>query len=96
MIIIISMDMQTFAFVHCIFSTHQHLGIFYTMLHNSSRTLIWYSINISTNINVNIHTPRNRLIFYNSMQDQIFIPEQVEQKTSLQYSNVIIPQMMKT
>jgi hypothetical protein len=44
MIFIISMDMQTFAFVHCIFSTHQHLGIFCTMLHNSSRSLIWYSM----------------------------------------------------
>jgi hypothetical protein len=44
MIFIISMDMQTFAFVHCIFSTHQHLGIFCTMLHNSSRSPIWYSI----------------------------------------------------
>jgi hypothetical protein len=40
----ISMDMQTFAFVHCIFSTHQHLGIFCTMLHHSSRSLIWYSM----------------------------------------------------
>jgi hypothetical protein len=43
MIFIIAMDMQTFAFVHCILSTHQHLGIFCTMLHNSSRSPIWYS-----------------------------------------------------
>jgi hypothetical protein len=41
MTFIIAMDMQTFAFVHCIFSTHQHLGIFCTMLHNSSRSSIW-------------------------------------------------------
>jgi hypothetical protein len=30
MIFIIFMDLQTFAFVHCIFSIHQHLGIFCT------------------------------------------------------------------
>ena len=32
-IFIISIDMQTFAFVHYIFSTHQRLGIF---LHHTS------------------------------------------------------------
>jgi hypothetical protein len=67
--------MQTFAFAHCILSTHQHLGTFCTMFHNSSRSIIWYSMsNISTNINVNFHTPGVHLISYNSMQDQIFIP----------------------
>jgi hypothetical protein len=44
MIFIISMDMQSFAFVHYIFNIYQHLGIFCTMLHNSSRSLIWYSM----------------------------------------------------
>jgi hypothetical protein len=44
MIFIISMDMQTFAFVHCNFDTHQHLGIFCTMLYNSSRSPIWCSM----------------------------------------------------
>jgi hypothetical protein len=39
-IIIISMDMQTIVFIHCIFSIHQHLGIFCTMLHNLSRSSI--------------------------------------------------------
>jgi hypothetical protein len=33
MIFIISMDMQTFAFVHCICSTHQRLGIFCTIMY---------------------------------------------------------------
>jgi hypothetical protein len=32
--IIISMDMQTIAFVYCIFSIHQRLGIF---LHHASQ-----------------------------------------------------------
>jgi hypothetical protein len=31
---IISMDMQTFAFVHYIFDTHQHLGISCSMLYS--------------------------------------------------------------
>jgi hypothetical protein len=44
MIFIISMGMQTFAFVHCTFNTHQHVGISCTMLHNSSRSPIWYNM----------------------------------------------------
>jgi hypothetical protein len=31
-------------YVRCIFNTHQHLGIFCTTLHNSNRSVIWYSI----------------------------------------------------
>jgi hypothetical protein len=74
MIFIIAMDMQTFAFVHCIFNTHQHLGIFCTMLRNSS-SLQFGTLcpNMSTNINVNFHTRRDCLISYNSMLNQIFI-----------------------
>jgi hypothetical protein len=53
MIFIISMDMQTFAFVHYIFSTHQYLEKFCTMLYYSSRSPIWYSM-MSRNINVNL------------------------------------------
>ena len=30
--------------------------------------------NINTNINVDFHTPRDHLISYNSIEDQIFIP----------------------
>jgi hypothetical protein len=41
---IFSTDIQTFTFVQCIFKTHQYLGIFCTMLHNSSRSPIWYNI----------------------------------------------------
>jgi hypothetical protein len=44
MIFIISMNIQTFAFVHRIFNIHQYLGNFCTMLHNSSRSPIWYSM----------------------------------------------------
>jgi hypothetical protein len=44
MIFIIFMGMQTFALVHCIFSTHQHLEIFCTMLYKSSRSTIWYNM----------------------------------------------------
>jgi hypothetical protein len=39
--------------------------------------------NISTNINVNFHSPRDHLISYKSMQDQIFIPCAGRKKTSL-------------
>jgi hypothetical protein len=51
--------------------------------------------NISTNINVNFHTPGNHLISYNSMEDQIFIPW-AGRKKSLLFSNIMISQMMKT
>jgi hypothetical protein len=72
---IISMGMQTFAFVHCIFSIHQQLGIFapcfITQVGLQFGTIC---LNIRTNMNVNFHTPRDHLISYNSMQDQIFIP----------------------
>jgi hypothetical protein len=37
MVFVIAMDMQTFAFVNYIFSSHQHLGFICTMLHDSSR-----------------------------------------------------------
>jgi hypothetical protein len=88
MIFIISIDMQTFDFEHCIFRTYQHLGIFCTMLHNSSRSPIWY--NMRKNINVNFHTLGDCLISYNSMQNQIFIPLAGRKKTSLLFSNVMI------
>jgi hypothetical protein len=93
MIFIIAMDMQTFAFVHCIFSTHQHLGIFCT----TQVGLQFGTLcpNMSTNINVNFHTPRDRLISYNSMLNQIFILWTGRKKTSLLFSNVMISQMMK-
>jgi hypothetical protein len=41
MFFIISLDMQSFAFVHCIFSKQQHLGILCTIINNSSRSQIW-------------------------------------------------------
>jgi hypothetical protein len=52
--------------------------------------------NMSTNINVNFHTPWDGLISYNSMLNQIFIPWIGRKKTSLLFSNVMISQMMKT
>jgi hypothetical protein len=75
MIFIFSMDMQTFAFVHCIFSTHQQMGIFAPYF-TTQGALQFGTIcpNTSTNINVSFHTPGDHLISYNSMQDQIFIP----------------------
>jgi hypothetical protein len=78
---IISMDMQVLAFVHCIFSTHQHLGIFCTMLHNSSRSPIWYNMfQHQYKHNCELPHPRDHVISYNSMQDQNFIFEQVGKK----------------
>jgi hypothetical protein len=52
--------------------------------------------NMSKNINVNIHTPRDCLISYNSMLNQIFIPWVGRKETSLPFPNVMILQMMKT
>jgi hypothetical protein len=51
--------------------------------------------NMSTNINVNFHTPRDYLISYNSMLNQIFILWTGKKKTSLLFSNIMISQMMK-
>jgi hypothetical protein len=51
--------------------------------------------NMSTNINVNFHTPEGHLISYNSMLNQIFISWTGRKKTSLLFSNVMISQMMK-
>jgi hypothetical protein len=97
MIFIISMDMQTFAFVHYIFSTHQHLGIFCTCF-TTQVDLQFGTIcsNISTNINVNFHTPGDGLISYNSMLNQVFIPWTGRKKTILLFSNIMISQMTKT
>jgi hypothetical protein len=50
---------------------------------------------MSTNINVNFHTPRDCLNSYNSMLNQIFISWIGRKKTSLLFSNVMISQMMK-
>jgi hypothetical protein len=57
MIFIISMDIQTFANVHCIFSTHQYLEIFAPCF-TIQVGLQFGTVcpNISTNINVNFHT----------------------------------------
>jgi hypothetical protein len=52
--------------------------------------------NMSTNINVNFHTPRDCLISYNFMLNQIFIPWTSRKKTSLLFSNVMISQKVKT
>jgi hypothetical protein len=52
--------------------------------------------NISTNMNVNFHTPGHHLISYNSMQDQVFIPWAGRKNTSYLFSNIMISQMMKT
>jgi hypothetical protein len=88
------MDMQTFAFVHCILSTHQHLRSSCTMLHNSSRSLIWY--NMSQHQYIHKCELPHPLISYNSMEDQIFIPWASRKKTSSLFWNIMISQMMKT
>jgi hypothetical protein len=75
MILIISMDLQTFTFVQCIFNTHQYLGIFAPCF-TTQVGLQFGTIcpKISTNINVNFHIPRDHLISYNSMHNQISMP----------------------
>jgi hypothetical protein len=52
--------------------------------------------NITTNINVNFHTPGDGLISYNFMLNQIFISWIGRKKTNLLFSNVMISQMMNT
>jgi hypothetical protein len=97
MIFIIAMDMQTIAFVHCIFSIHQHLGIFALCFTNQVGLQFGTLCpNMSTNINVNFHIPGDRFISYNSMLNQIFISWTGRKKSSLLFSNVMISQMMKT
>jgi hypothetical protein len=69
MIFIISIDMQTFAFVPI------SIWEFFAPCFTTQVGLQFGTVcpNISTNINVNFHTPRDHLISYNSMQDKIFI-----------------------
>jgi hypothetical protein len=83
MIFIIAMDMQIFAFVHCIFSTHKHLGIF-ALCFTTQVGLQFGTLcpNMSTNKNMNSYTPRDRLISYNSMLNQTFISWTGREKTS--------------
>jgi hypothetical protein len=97
MIFIISMDTQTFAFVHCIFST-QSAWEFFVLCFTTQVGLQFGTVcpNMSTNINVNFHTRGDGLISYNAMLNQIFIPWTGRKITSLLFSNVMISQMMKT
>jgi hypothetical protein len=44
--------------------------------------------NMSTNINMNFHTPGDRLISYNSMLNEIFISWLGRKKTSLLFSTL--------
>jgi hypothetical protein len=95
MIFVISMDMQTFAFVYYIFSIHQHLGIFCF----TTQVGIQFGTvcsNMSKNINVNSHTPKDHLISYNSMLNQFFIPWVGRKRTSLLFINIMISQIMKS
>jgi hypothetical protein len=97
MILIIAMDMQTFAFVHYIFMYFQYPSEFFALCFTTQVGLQFGTLcpNMSTNINVNFHTPRDRLISYNSILNQIFILWTGRKKTSLLFSNVMISQMMK-
>ena len=80
-----------------IFSIHQHLGIF-ALCFTTQVGLQFGTLcpNMSKNINVKFHTPRDCLISYNSMLNQIFISWTGKKMTSLLFSNVMISQMMKT
>jgi hypothetical protein len=51
---------------------------------------------MNRNINVDFHTLGDRLISYNSMLNQIFIPWVGRKKISLPFLDVMISQMMKT
>jgi hypothetical protein len=81
MIFIISMDMQTFAFVHCVFSTHQHLGIFAPCF-TTQVGLQFGTVcsNISTNINLNFHTLGDHLISIIPCKIKFSFPGQVGKK----------------
>jgi hypothetical protein len=98
MIFIISMDMQIFAFIHINFSVPINIWEFFAPCFTTQVGLQFGIVcpNKNTNINVNFHTPRDGLVSYNSMLNQIFIPWTGRKKTSLLFSNVMISQMMKT
>jgi hypothetical protein len=72
MIFIFSMDMQTFAFVHCISVSINIWEFLATQVGLQFGTVC---SNISTNINVNFHILGNHLISYNSMQIKFSFPE---------------------
>jgi hypothetical protein len=77
MIFIFSMDMQTFALsLYTIFLVPISIWKFFAPRFTTQVGLQFDTIcpNINTNINVNFHIPRDHLISYNSMQNQIFIP----------------------
>jgi hypothetical protein len=97
MIFIISMDMQILP-LYTVFSISINIWEFFAPCFTTQIGLQFGTLccNMSTNINVNFHTLGDRLISYNSMQDQIFIPWGSRKKTSLLFSNVVISQMMKT
>jgi hypothetical protein len=67
--------MQTFAFVHCI-SKPISIWEFFAPCFTTQVGLQFGTVcpNMSTNINVNSHTPGDGFISYNSMLNQIFIP----------------------
>jgi hypothetical protein len=85
--------MQTFAY----FQYPSAFGKFFALCFATQVGLQFGTLcpNMSTNINVNFHTPRDRFISYNSMLNQIFISWIGRKKTSLLFSNVMISQMMK-
>jgi hypothetical protein len=68
MIFIISMDMQTLT-LYIIFSVPISIWEFFAPCFTTQVGFQFGTVcsNISTNINVNFHTPRDRLISYNSM-----------------------------
>jgi hypothetical protein len=90
-LICLLIDMQTFA-LYTIFSIPISIWEFFALCFTIQVVLQFGTAcpNISTNINVNFHNPRDYLISYNSMQNQIFIPWTSRNKTSLLFSNVMI------
>jgi hypothetical protein len=91
MIFVISMDMQTFLLflwtckllpLYTVFSVPISIWEFFAPCFTLQVDLQFGTIcrNMSTNINVNFHTPGDRLISYNSMLNQIFIPQACRKK----------------
>jgi hypothetical protein len=70
--------MQTFAFVHCILSIHQHLGIFCT-----TQVGLQFGTtcpNISIKHECELQHPKGSIFSYYSMQINFLFPKQVEKK----------------
>jgi hypothetical protein len=84
--------------LYTVFPVHISIWEFFALCFTTQVGLQFGTLcpNMSTIINVNFHTPGDRLISYNSTLNQIFISWIGIKKTSFLFSNVMISQTMNT